>query len=207
MIEHPTATHSTMPSALKAAKAPSKKSSPQKAPKDKGKSKATSAIVSAKTKPTHPPTEDLNAGEVDELAEGSDEDDEGVDEEGMTRLMQALGEDGLDEFDTAQLQALDEDEEGSGDEDWETDNEEGGEDSDSGSEEGEDAEDEVPEDLEGPEASDEEDEEEEEDIALDDIDGSVDEDAVPRQKIEIDNKVRRIPLNVIYAPAYDSRCP
>ncbi|KZP31617.1 Ebp2-domain-containing protein [Athelia psychrophila] len=107
----------------------------------------------------------------------------------MTRLMQALGEDGLDEFDTAQLQALDEDEEGSGDEDWETDNEEGGEDSDSGSEEGEDAEDEVPEDLEGPEASDEEDEEEEEDIALDDIDGSVDEDAVPRQKIEIDNKI------------------
>ena len=37
-----------------------------------------------------------------------------------------------------------------------------------------------------------EEEEEEGDIALDDVDDSVDEDAVPRQKIEVDNKVRSL---------------
>jgi len=39
--------------------------------------------------------------------------------------------------------------------------------------------------MEGPH----DDREGERDIALDDVDDSVDEDAVPRQKIEIDNKV------------------
>ena len=45
--------------------------------------------------------------------------------------------------------------------------------------------------VEGPfDGKEDEGEEEEGDIALDDVDDSVDEDAVPRQKIEVDNKVR-----------------
>ncbi|KAF7987085.1 hypothetical protein HWV62_253 [Athelia sp. TMB] len=196
-----------MPSTLKAAKASSAKNSIPKPSKGKGKAKAVSepAPTNPKSLP-HPADssesrgeEDLDAAEDDESAEGSDEDEDndGVDEEGMARLMQALGEDGLDDFDTAQLQALEEDE----DEEWETDDDDEEEEeedadadlvegSDSGSEEDiGDAELEGEQDSEGPNASDEEEEEEEEDIALDDIEGSVDEDAVPRQKIEIDNKI------------------
>lgn len=134
--------------------------------------------------------------------EDSDSDDEGIDEEGMARLMEALGDDGLDAFDKAQLDLAlgDEgdqwttDEEGEGDY---TASEEGGSDAES-IDEGVDNDQEDSDDSQ--EESDEDEESGEletadktadqgEDIALDDVE-SVNEDAVPRQKIEIDNEVR-----------------
>ena len=106
------------------------------------------------------------------LSNGESESDtsETVDDEGMEKLMKALGEDGLNEFDLAQLHTLagdDEGDEGSSDES--EDGEQGGEEVvDGGDSDGE-------------------------DIALDDEDvDSVDEDAVPRRKIAIDNTVRPI---------------
>jgi len=130
-------------------------------------------------------------GSSPEEEDEEESDDEGVDEEGMERLMKVLGHDGLDEYEQAQLQMLG----GENDEGWETD-EAGseGEVSESGEVDEEDDSDEEIENsdgekvIEGPHEEEEE-EEEERDIALDDVDGSVDEDVVPRQKIEIDNKV------------------
>jgi rRNA-processing protein EBP2 len=143
--------------------------------------------------------EDASDAEGDDES-GDDDEDEGVDEVGMKRLMTALGEDGLDDFELAQLGSLrgDEDEGGEGGED-ESNNEdsvseeEKGEEgvgalSDEPSEDGDDFEDDdgaASESLAG--------EEEEDAVALDDVD-SVDEDAVPRQKIEIDNTVRALCL-------------
>jgi rRNA-processing protein EBP2 len=124
--------------------------------------------------------------------ENSDSDNEGVDQEGMERLMKALGDDGLDDFDQAQLElAL-------GDEnDWETDDE--GDSGEAGSDVeplGKEIDDSEGDEDEGSEVeeleiadSDVEQDNAQEDIALDDAE-SVDEDAVPRQKIEIDNEVR-----------------
>lgn len=133
-----------------------------------------------------------------EAEEDEDEsDDEGVDEEGMERLMKALGTDALDEFEQAHLQAL----AGEDDEEWETDEEMDGKAGEGAEEDAEqDEENGSGEDLEGSKAiegpSDDE-EEQEGDIALDDVDGSVDEDAVPQQKIEIDNKVRGLPTGIV----------
>ncbi|KAI0043949.1 Ebp2-domain-containing protein [Auriscalpium vulgare] len=125
---------------------------------------------------------------VEEEDEWESEEDSGVDEEGMEKLMKALGEQGLDEFEQAQLRAL------TGEED--------DDDGDSGSGEG--SGDEAVEgsgsEVEGVESSEEEDDAEVEDeedvnledqeVALDEDDAiSVDEDAVPRQKVEIDNKI------------------
>lgn len=132
---------------------------------------------------------DLAEEEWETEDEEEDEDDEtgGVDEPGMKRLMELLGDDALDEFDAAQLDALKGDDSG---------DEEG---SESGSEDGSEEE-----EQEGPlsDEDSEEDEEQDEDgdvamqgedgediVALDDV-SSVDEDAVPRQKVVIDNKVR-----------------
>ncbi|THH18364.1 hypothetical protein EW146_g2601 [Bondarzewia mesenterica] len=123
---------------------------------------------------------ELSAIEDDE----SDSEDSGVDEEGMKKLMKALGDDGLDDFGQAQLQALIE----GGDSDEEDENEEDG----SENEGVEDDAEEEREENEGADVgvsdSDDDEEVEEEEVALDDVE-SVDEDAVPRQKIEIDNKV------------------
>jgi hypothetical protein len=99
----------------------------------------------------------------------------GIDEAGMKRLMELLGDDALDEFDAARLDAL------TG--------------AESGDEEVSDAiaRDKV-DDLSGSEEaalSDDDSEsegEDEEDMALDDV-SSVDEDIVPKQKVVIDNKV------------------
>ncbi|KII86944.1 hypothetical protein PLICRDRAFT_114220 [Plicaturopsis crispa FD-325 SS-3] len=108
----------------------------------------------------------------------------------MSRLMNALGDDGLDEYEQAQLQIL------GGDEDEEWDTEDEGDESEDG-ENGSEGEEGSGHELDGQsdaassngtDAEDEIEEDPEEDIALDDVD-SVDEDAVPRQKIEIDNKV------------------
>jgi rRNA-processing protein EBP2 len=165
-----------------------------------------------------PPAPEPTAEHEDTSDEDEEEDDEGVDEEGMQKLMAALGEDGLDDYEVMQLESLNgnaaEDQEGSeelesGDED-EEDELVSGDDEDaeviersgeSGSEEDED-EDENEEagvavaagtsSSVGAGSDDEVDEEDDEDaVALDEVE-SVDDDAVPRQKIEIDNKVRPV---------------
>jgi rRNA-processing protein EBP2 len=139
--------------------------------------------------------------------EESDSDNGGIDGEGMERLMKALGDDGLDDFDQAQLDLAlgDEDDwstddEGEGDDEASEETVEGeafsGEGMDDSQEEESDKDEEGDGDGDG-EGDDEEDEfkgisdgaVEQNDIALDDVE-SVDEDAVPRQKIEIDNEVR-----------------
>jgi rRNA-processing protein EBP2 len=129
-----------------------------------GKGKARQAATKSKVVAEQVPVGEASEGEGMEVRS---EDEEDVDEEGLQRLMDALGEDGLGDFERAQLHALGglseaEDEEGSGSEEEELDAEE--------------------------EEEEEEEEEKEEELALDEVD-SVDEDAVPRQKIEIDNKV------------------
>ena len=109
----------------------------------------------------------------DESGTSGTEDDDN--EEGLEKLMKALGEHGLNEFDLAQLRTLT----GTAASDGE-----GGEEDDASSDEMDD----------GEQRGDEEDEDassDGEEIALDDEDvDSVDEDAVPRRKIAIDNKVR-----------------
>ena len=118
-------------------------------------------------KPAPPPESDAS-----EVAQSTDDDDEnsGVDDEGLKKLVEALGEDVLNEFDLAQLRML------------------------SGAVAGEESEDDanaesVPEDEE-PGVGEEEEEEEEEEIALDDDDvDSVDQDAIPQRKVQVDNKV------------------
>jgi rRNA-processing protein EBP2 len=118
-------------------------------------------------KPAPPPESD--ASEADESTADDDE-NSGVDDEGLEKLVKALGEDGLDEFDLAQLRML------------------------SGAAAGEETEDDanaesVLEDEE-PGDGEEEEEEEGEEIALDDDDvDSVDQDAIPRRKVQVDNKV------------------
>lgn len=123
---------------------------------------------SVKPAPIIPLPEESSSSESDNEDDSENSSDIEVDEAGMKRLIEALGEDGLDEFDQAQLIALeggksgeseDEDQSASG----ENENEDDG-------------------------ASENDELEEEELVALDEVD-SVDEDAVPRQKIEIDNKV------------------
>jgi rRNA-processing protein EBP2 len=121
--------------------------------------------------------------------ECEDGENDGVDEEGLEKLMNALGEDGLDEFDLTQLRMLT----GSA-ADEVNDSEEEGRSSD----------DENDADATNASTDEEEQEEEEgkskeeEEIALDDEDvDSVDEDAIPRRKVEIDNKVG--PLSLLLA--------
>jgi rRNA-processing protein EBP2 len=148
----------------------------------------------------------LQDDELDDVdGEGSGEDsededeDEGVDEAGMKRLMAALGDDGLKDFELAQLGALD----GEG-QDEGSDEENGDAESGSGEDEEEDEgvdalSDEFSEDEAGetetptvvtqPNGNADDLDEDEDAVALDDVE-SVDEDAVPRQKIEVDNTVR-----------------
>jgi rRNA-processing protein EBP2 len=121
--------------------------------------------VKSDRKPVPPPESDTN--KADESTD-HDEENSGVDDEGLEKLMKALGEDGLDEFDLAQLRML------------------------SGtavSEDDANAES-VSEDEEPGGGAEEEEEEEGEEIALDDDDvDSVDQDAIPRRKVQVDNKV------------------
>src|SRR6267154_950941 len=115
------------------------------------------------------PSPESDASEADKSTDDDDE-NSGVDDEGLEKLLKALGEDGLDEFDLAQLHML------------------------SGAAAGDESEDDenaerVPENEE-PEHEEEEEEEEGEEIALDDDDvDSVDQDAIPRRKVQVDNKV------------------
>lgn len=169
---------------------PTSAGAPSKSAGQKTKPKA-SKIKAAPPPPSSPPPaalgDDKDNDEEDE--EESDSEDDGVDEQGMKRLMDALGDDGLDEFASAQLEGLDvsDKNEDGGEEEWsDIEDEEAAKASDgSDSEDGNDEDDE-----EESEAGDMQDDEELGDVvALDDV-SDVDEDAVPRQKIVINNKVR-----------------
>lgn len=155
------------------------------------------AAVPAPLKPQPLPT-----SEDKESDDGSDDDTDGIDEKGMKRLMELLGDDALDELGAAQLDALkaanevsedsfaSEDSRPSRDEEPASEEEdlEGSEGtSSSGGGDGDDAEEPT---EEGKIASLENEAEDDEEIALDDRDDiSIDEDAVPKQKVIIDNKV------------------
>ncbi|CAL1712198.1 unnamed protein product [Somion occarium] len=160
------------------------------------KSQKSPKVVQRPQESSEDDVEDEESVGSQEHEEDSSDDEEDVDEEGMKKLMVALGEDGLDEFAQTELRAL------TGDED--SDEEES--DAEEGSEIAEEDVDEVDAQQSGDEdeevqegASEDEDEEraveserdedeEEQDIPLDEAE-SVDEDVVPRQKIEIDNKI------------------
>jgi rRNA-processing protein EBP2 len=112
------------------------------------------------------------------LGSSEDSEDGGVDEEGMARLMEVLGEDGLDELGKAQLEALagesgseeeEESEAGSADKEEDGIDETGALSDESSDEDGD-------EDEGAPE------------MAIDEA-PSVDEDAIPHQKLEVDNEV------------------
>jgi len=133
----------------------------EKAPASSGEGKACQA--EAKSKAVREPVP-VDKGEEDASDDGD------VDEEGLQRLMKALGQDGLGDFERIQLHALSE----SG----------GGEGREGSASE---IEDEEEEEEEEEEAEEKEGEEEEDELALDELD-SVDEDAVPRQKIETNNE-------------------
>lgn len=115
--------------------------------------------------------------EEGESGEDDSDENEDVDQEGMERLMKALGEDGLDDFAQEQLRALagSDDEESDEEEDEDVDEDPGGEDADDAANAG-------PSEVVA--------------IPVDELsdDEYLDEDAMPRQKVEIDNKVR------LYAP-------
>lgn len=163
------------------------------------------------------PISDSEEEEDDEEEnEDSDEDDDGVDEEGMERLLKALGEDGLDDFDKAQIMALNgagsdvevgSGEEGNEDEDEESEGGSHDKEYESGNEEEEEEADHARTAAKSkiaPQAADDEEYEEEDDeaIPLDEAEHSVDEDAVPRRKVEIDNKVRRVASSPSVSLAY-----
>ncbi|KAJ7364911.1 eukaryotic rRNA processing protein EBP2-domain-containing protein [Mycena albidolilacea] len=182
----------------KASKGSKKSASPEKAPKDK----SAAAPEPGPSKPTKVAKPIVPAAEADDEEDATleeddadsdaDSDDDGVDEAGMERLMNALGEDGLDEFEQMQLHVAlggdagddNEEDEDTSDEEFTLDKnaEDGASDSGSASDS------DVGEDEDEDEGDFEDEEGEEQDVALDDVE-SVDEDAVPRQKIEIDNTV------------------
>jgi len=179
--------------------------------KRKQKDSTKLSTIVPPSSPTAEPDDDFEEEETpsdDAVVEGSNEDtveseedddtdpeedsgDEGIDQEGMERLMELLGEDGLDDFDRAQLTGLG-DEEGEDSEDEEEGEEvsiEGGEgesnsgaeDKDKGMANGEKDEIQDNADTDG-------DEEDDEAVPLDEVE-SIDGDALPQQKLEIDNKV------------------
>ncbi len=194
--------NSRMPSALKK-RAPTKSKTPtQKNKKDVKKV----AIV-------EPPTKQLNGkkhkeleddeGESDEEDEDEEEDvdesgsevedDEGIDEAGLERLTNALGEDGESD--------------GEEEESAEVENEVEAESGNESADEHEEAKEEEEQDQNAEEndgEDEDEDEDEDEGIALDDVE-SIDEDAVPRQKIEINNTV--LSTTFRRKDAFLTKCP
>ncbi|KAL0575384.1 rRNA-processing protein EBP2 [Marasmius crinis-equi] len=161
----------------------STKSPAKAAPKAKEKGKAKEKSPAKASKPVEPVVEeDKDEEERDEDGEDDDSDSDsengGVDEEGMERLMNALGEDGLNDFDQAMLADEDEEDESEEDdeegvEDDEEEDENVGELSDESASENDD---------------DDDDEQEEELVALDDEEVELEPDAVPQQKLEVDNE-------------------
>ncbi len=149
-----------------------------------GKSKKSGSpkktAVAEQPKPVNEPVVEDSGSEN---GSDSDSDNGGVNEEGLDRLMNALGDDALDDFDLAQLDdgESDDSEAMGGSEDGESD-EEGMEAEDDSENDEEDL------DSDAEEEEDDLDPDDDEAIALDDVE-SVDNDAVPRQKLEIDNHV------------------
>ncbi|KIK69825.1 hypothetical protein GYMLUDRAFT_236298 [Collybiopsis luxurians FD-317 M1] len=131
-----------------------------------------------------PSSSDQSVKEIVSVSEDSDldsEDDGGIDKEGMERLMKALGDDGLDEFDQAQLlAALGEDEVNEN----EDSDEEGEEEAEDSGESG----DEVERNEESNEEQDTFGQDETQLVQLEDVEVVMD-DAVPVQKVEINNEV------------------
>jgi len=167
-------------------------------------------------KATVPAVEDPVASDAPG-SDSDDSEDEGIEEEGLEKVMQLLGDDGLDETAQMQLELLNGDEDDEDDEDYSgsdgsASGEEGLDDGDEEdwTDEEEDAEDadvtmeETGESATKPRRSsrvattskdadaDEDEDEGEDGIALDDLSDanlSLDADAVPRQKITVDNQV------------------
>lgn len=194
-----------MPSALKKRAPTQSKTHTQKNKKDVKKVTITEPPKKRPNGKKHKEPEvdegESDEGDKEEEEDADDsgsevEDDEGIDEEGLERLTNALGEEGLDDFDRAQLVALrgvssDEEEEGHeadshSEEEEAVEVESGDESADEHEEAGE--EEEQEQNAEESNGEDEGEDEDDEGIALDDVE-SIDEDAVPRQKIEINNTV------------------
>lgn len=176
----------------------------------KGASKPAQAKVSAKGKKAGPSAQPKSAKAVaaaqsedldDDVSDQDSEDDEfdGVTEEGMKKLMNLLGEDGLNEYDIDVLSSV----AGEGDEEEDDDEEELEYGSGDGSQEFEDEDDEEEDDEDAddtiiakapttaeiePQTAD--------DLALDELESnlSVDEDAVPARKVTINNRVSSFSL-------------
>ncbi len=133
----------------------------------------------------------------DVSSDDDDEEDEmdGVTEEGMEKLMALLGEEGISDFDRAQLEEMEDNED---DEDEEEDEEDEEVDEDGLPLDDESDDDEEMDDEEEIEEEDQV-EGEEQDIALDDLESdlSVDEDAVPVRKVTINNRVSLETLQMI----------
>ncbi|KAF8722481.1 hypothetical protein AX14_009753 [Amanita brunnescens Koide BX004] len=140
----------------------------------------------------------IDKSESEDEEDGEDEDDGvyddgGIDREGMERLMNALGEDGLDDYDRAHLIALRASDGEEGDEEGDEVESHGEEEASvedeaeakSGSESEEEDVEET-EKLQAEKNGEDEDEDVDEGVALDEVE-SVDEDAVPRHKVQINN--------------------
>lgn len=165
-------------------------------PKSKSKKESKKSKAAAVKAPVEVPetaSDEDDEDWEDEEEDVEDDEDDGVDEEGMKKLMKALGEGGLDDVGQMQLDALEGEEEESEEEGSEDEDKEGSED-----DEDEDVEeDEISSVKIGktPVSAEAEDEDDEDQIALEDAE-SVDEDAVPHQKITLDNKVRTFQLTI-----------
>ncbi|KIM29997.1 hypothetical protein M408DRAFT_328429, partial [Serendipita vermifera MAFF 305830] len=137
---------------------------------------------------TKAPVKELSDEESAEDNENSSESDD-VDEEGMNRLMELLGDDGLDDFAKYQLglvsAAGEDDEEDDSDAENDEENDDDDEESDEDDEEAEDGADSQEGENAEPEATMVE---ALEDVDLEDV-SSIDDDAVPRQKLIINNSV------------------
>jgi rRNA-processing protein EBP2 len=148
---------------------------------NKNNTDITKPKVTSKTPLKNTPLAKADASIVDTSDEesangdtGSESDD--VDEEGMNRLLELLGDDGLDDFAKYQLGLVSKSGDSEDDSDFVEDREDQGEEIDDENEE------------EGQEEPESTMLEALEDVDLEDV-SSVDEDAVPRQKILINNAV------------------
>lgn len=182
-----------------------KSSAPKNKVKVKAKESKPEKPVAIDVPPVLEPEEDEEGEEENESSgdivndveggsdsEEGDSEDEGVDEEGMERLMKLLGEDGLDDFDRAQLEGLVGDYEGEAEEDSE---DEAGEESEKVSDEEGNDESISDENLANGDKQDAEEYGDDDDaIPVDEVD-EIDADQVPRQKLEIDNQVRILRLS------------
>ena len=167
---------------------------PQTLPKTVSKARKSQSIVKEIEHTLEPMTKKVDEGSRSDSEEEEEDDDDDVDEAGMKRIMELLGDDGLDEFAQYQLGVLAE--RGSGEEGDEIGSEEGESDEqeDSGSE-NEATDRPINTSEEGERVADDEDE----DIAVTqnaldaevDVEylSEVDEDAIPRQRLEYLNEV------------------